>query len=474
MGCTTVIVGKRASINNSTMIARNCDAERPDIPVKWVVVPAKNEHQTFHSYVTGATIPLPSHALRYQMAPFVNYKKYGQFGECGINSANIAMSATESIYGNPQVLALDPLVSTGIGEDALLSIVLPFIHSAREGVQYLGKLITKYGSHEGNGIILSDKDEVWYMEIPTGHYWVASRLDDDKAAVIANQVSQQEIDFNDSSRFLWADGIQEFVKKNHLNPDPDTFNFRRIFGTSDARDRVYNTPRVWFGQNYFGHFAISPSSNDLDFSFRPDRKLKREDVGYVLSSHYNETQYDPLADTTSKEDRTRFRPISMARCAESHILEIRNNVPDEYSAIAWFNSAPTAFNPYVPFYANANNTASAYNETSPEFDSHQAYWLAHTVAALIQPSYNEMKSLLIGLDGYLPTADQLANKLVHDTNLEAAKISSQKLTQFLTKANQENSEQILSLTNETISKLINKEMHLSRLSFSINTDRLQN
>ncbi|QNQ82651.1 C69 family dipeptidase [Lactobacillus sp. PV037] len=474
MGCTTVIVGKRASINNSTMIARNCDAERPDVPVKWVVVPAKNEKQTFHSYVSGADIPLPTHALRYQMAPFVNYKKHGQFGECGINSANVAMSATESIYGNPQVLALDPLVATGIGEDALLSIVLPFIHSAREGVEYLGKLIAKYGSHEGNGIIFSDKDEVWYMEIPTGHYWVASKLADDKAAVIANQVSQQEIDFDDSSRFLWADGIQEFVKKNHLNPDPDTFNFRRIFGTSNARDRVYNTPRVWFGQNYLGHFAIAPDSNDLDFSFKPNRKLKREDVAYVLSSHYNETQYDPLAVNTPKDDRTKFRPISMARCAESHILEIRSDVPEEYAGIAWFNSAPTAFNPYVPFYSNANDTASAYNSTSLTYDSQNAYWLSRTLAALIQPSYNEMKSLLIGLGGFLPTADQLTDQLVHDTDAAASTLSGQKLTQFLTQANEQNATKVLNLAHETVGKLVDKEMHLSRLSFSINTDRLQN
>lgn len=474
MGCTTVIVGKHASINNSTMIARNCDAEIVDVPIKWVVVPAKNEKQTFHSYVSGANIPLPDHALRYQMAPFVNYKKHGQFGECGINSANVAMSATESIYGNPQVLALDPLVKTGIGEDALLSVVLPFIHSAREGVTYLGKLIEKYGSHEGNGVIFSDKDEVWYMEIPTGHYWVASKLDDNKVAVIANQVSQQEIDFDDTSRFLGAPEIQKFVKENNLNPDPDTFNFRKIFGTSNARDRVYNTPRVWFGQNYLGHLDINPNSNDLDFSFKPNRKLKREDVAYVLSSHYNETPYDPLAINTPKNDRTKFRPISMARCAESHILEIRNNIPEEYAGIAWFNSAPTAFNPYVPFYSNANDTAIAYKNTSLTYNSQQAYWLSRTIAALIQPSYNEMKSLLIGLGGFLPTADQLVDQLVHETDNVAATLSDQKLTQFLTQANEQNAEKVLALAHQTVGKLVDKEMHLSRLSFSINTDKLQN
>ncbi len=477
MACTTVLVGKKANIAGSTIIARNCDAEVCNVPVKFVVVPAKSEKQTFHSYVTGLDIPLPENALRYQMAPFVDYKIHGQFGECGINSENVAMSATESLYGNPQVLGLDPLVSNGIGEDALLSIVLPFIHSARDGVQYLGKLIEKYGSHEGNGIAFSDKDEVWYMEIPTGHYWVAEKLDDDKAAVVANQVSLQDIDFDDSSRFMWAPGIREFVEENHLNPDPNEFNFRHIFGTSNSRDRCYNTPRVWFGQRYLGHIAFSPTSNDLDFSFKPDRKLKREDVGYVLSSHYNETIYDPLADNTPKDDRTKFRPISMARCAESHILEIRNNVPAGIAGIAgiaWINFAPTAFNPYVPFYANANGTAPEYENTTDAYDPNEAYWLSRTVAALIQPSYNEMKSLLSGLDGFLPTADQLTNHLIHQTDLEAEKLSGQKLTQYLTKANAANAQKVLDLTHKTVGNLVKHELTLSRLSFSINTDRLQN
>ena len=100
MACTTVLVGKKANIAGSTIIARNCDAEVCNVPVKFVVVPAKSEKQTFHSYVTGLDIPLPENALRYQMAPFVDYKIHGQFGECGINSENVAMSATESLYGN--------------------------------------------------------------------------------------------------------------------------------------------------------------------------------------------------------------------------------------------------------------------------------------------------------------------------------------------------------------------------------------
>lgn len=473
MGCTTVIVGKGATINGSTMIARTCDAETVDVPVKFIVNPPCEDAQVFHSYVTGLDIPLPKNAMRYQLAPFVEYKKHGQYGECGINSANVAMSATESIYGNPDVLALDPLVKTGLGEDALLSVVLPFIHSAREGVQYLGKLIARYGSNEGNGVIFSDKNEVWYMEIVTGHHWVASKLADDHVAIMANQVSQEQIDFEDPENFMWSAGLQEFVEEHSLNPDFEGFNFRHIFGTSTAIDRVYNTPRVWFGQNYLGHYSCNPESNDLPYSFKPARKIKHEDLGYILSSHYNETKYDPLSPTSSLADRTKFRPIALARCAEGHILEIRNNVPDHLAGITWFNFAPTAFNPFVPFYANANDTATSYHKTSLHFNPNQAYWAAREIAALIGPNYHEMKSMLIDTTGFLPLADQLSQEFIAKTDEAAKDLVDLAAREYLTQANEQNAQAYMTLVHQTIGKFIDKNMELSKLHYSVNTDNMQ-
>ena len=61
----------------------------------------------------------------------------------------------------------------------MLYLVLPFIKSAREGVQRLGHLIEKYGTGETNGIAFSDHDEVWYLETAGGHQWVAQRIPDD-------------------------------------------------------------------------------------------------------------------------------------------------------------------------------------------------------------------------------------------------------------------------------------------------------
>lgn len=58
----------------------------------------------------------------------------------------------------------------------MVTVVLPYIKSARDGVQRLGKIIEKHGAAEADGILFADRDEAWYMEIGSGHYWVAQRI----------------------------------------------------------------------------------------------------------------------------------------------------------------------------------------------------------------------------------------------------------------------------------------------------------
>ena len=291
--CTTVLVGKKASVDGSVMIARNEDFHEAVSVKLFTVMPASEvKNRTYTSKNTGVTVALPEKALRCTATPqaFQLLKgDEGEYGEAGINEKNVAVSSTESVYGNPRVLAFDPLVPDGIGEDAIHNIVAPFINSAREGVAFLGKLIAQYGSAEGNGILFADADEAWYMEIPCGHYWVAQRIPDDCYAVAPNQVCIETIDFSNERDFMWADGIQAFVDAHKLNPDREGFNFRHIFGTSTEKDRVYNTPRAWFAQKYLNpEIEQSPVSNDIPFIRKASRLISVEDVQYILSSHYIE------------------------------------------------------------------------------------------------------------------------------------------------------------------------------------------
>lgn len=61
------------------------------------------------------------------------------------------MSATESGTTNKKGLKADNLVKNGISEASMLDVILPYIHSAKEGVQRLGQIVEKQGSAENNG-----------------------------------------------------------------------------------------------------------------------------------------------------------------------------------------------------------------------------------------------------------------------------------------------------------------------------------
>lgn len=91
------------------------------------------------------------------------------------------MSSTETIFSSDKALQADPLVENGIAENCVFNIILPYIHTAREGVrERLGAMIEQYGSAEGYGVGFIDKNEVWYLKTACGHRWLACRMPEDK------------------------------------------------------------------------------------------------------------------------------------------------------------------------------------------------------------------------------------------------------------------------------------------------------
>ena len=180
MPCTTVLVGKNASNDRSTMIARTDDGHF-DVK-KLIVVEPKDQPRKYKSVLSHLEIELPEEPLRYTACPSVDPKD-GIWAATGINAANVGMTATETITSNPRVLAADPLVTYraaksrrekeipgGIGEEDFVVLVLPYIRSAREGVLRLAELLERYGTYESNGIAFNDEKEIWWLETIGGHH----------------------------------------------------------------------------------------------------------------------------------------------------------------------------------------------------------------------------------------------------------------------------------------------------------------
>ena len=202
MSCTTILVGKKASYDGSTIIARDDDSGsgRYD-PKKFVAIAPQEQPRHYRSVLSHVEIDLPDNPCRYSIVPNVLPNR-GILAEAGVSERNVAMSATETIAVNERVLGADPLVVLqpadeangkpetpgGIGEEDIITLVLPYVNTAREGVKRLAELLETYGTYESNGIIISDVDEIWYVETIGGHHWIARRVPDDKCAIIPNQL----------------------------------------------------------------------------------------------------------------------------------------------------------------------------------------------------------------------------------------------------------------------------------------------
>ena len=401
MACTTILVGKNASYDGSTMIARNDDSGSGHfMPKKFVVVHPEDHPAVYHSVISHVEIPLPGNPLRMTAMPNAIEGK-GIWAAAGVNAANVGMTATETITSNPRVLGADPLVPGGIGEEDLVMLVLPYIRSAREGVQRLGQLLETYGTYEMNGIAFQDVDEIWWLETIGGHHWMARRVPDDVYVVMPNQLGIDAFDledaFGEQKEFLCSADLRQFLAENHLDLSTDgVLNPRDAFGSHDDADHVYNTPRAWYmlrtlNPNTFvwdGPDAdYTPRSDDLPWCMNPEKKLTPEDVKYVLSSHYQGTPYDPYASYGDKSQRGMYRSIGINRNDFMALIQMRPDVPAEQSAIEWVAYASNAFNTMVPFYANVETTPAYLSCTTGEVSTDSFYWVSRMIAAMTDASY---------------------------------------------------------------------------------------
>ena len=97
MPCTTILVGKKASNDGSTMIARTDDGHF-DVK-KMVVVSPSKQGRVYKSVLSHVEIPLPAKPLRYTACPSVDLKD-GIWAATGINFF-FKDTATTEIYTCP-------------------------------------------------------------------------------------------------------------------------------------------------------------------------------------------------------------------------------------------------------------------------------------------------------------------------------------------------------------------------------------
>ncbi len=425
MPCTTILIGKNASYDGSTIVARNEDSRNGEFtPKRFAIVRPEEQPRHYRSTISHLEIDLPQNPMRYSSLPNA-LPDEGVWAAAGVNEANVAMSATETITSNERVLAADPLVPYqtavgkpgdsnhtperigGIGEEDMVTLVLPYVHTAREGVHRLGVLLERYGTYEMNGIAIHDSDEIWWLETIGGHHWMARRVPDDCYVTMPNQLGIDRFDFADAEgagiEHLCSAGLRSFVREHRLDlairhawEGDDVIDPRSTFGSSSDADHVYNTPRAWAIQRHLNpsedrwdgpDATYGPESDNIPWCRKPERKLTIEDVKYVLSLHYQGTPYDPYGPAGSPDLRGQYRPIGINRTSQLSATQLRGDQPKNLRAIQWVAFGSNPFNAFVPVFAQVDEAPAYLSNTGRTVSTESFYWTSRLIGALADAHY---------------------------------------------------------------------------------------
>ncbi|MDO4296227.1 MAG: C69 family dipeptidase [bacterium] len=480
MACTTILVGKKASYDGSTMIARNDDGNLTE--KKFVVVQRVEKEQTYQSVLSHVKVSLPANAMRYTAMPNA-VEGEGIWAAHGVNKANVAMTATETITSNVRVLGADPLVVYqaeeegkeekigGIGEEDIVSLVLPYIHSAREGVQRLGRLLEEYGTYEKNGIAFQDVNEIWWLETIGGHHWIAKRVPDEAYVVMPNQFGIDMFDledaFGEQKNHMCSLDLREFIQENDLDlaleKNSSCLKTRDAFGSHEDADHVYNTPRAWFIERYLNPHTkkwegenadYTPTSDNLPWSMVPEKKITVEDVKYLLSSHYQGTPYDPYASYGDASQRGMYRSIGTNRTDCLSLIQIRPNRDVDFQILQWVAFASNPFNVLVPFYANVDVLPEYLSNTGKEVSTENFYWSSRMLAAMADASY---KTSVFHIERYQLAVGARGHEIVKRYDILLKKEEKEENRRNLReKANQEMAEMLKEETQAVLKKVLHE------------------
>lgn len=479
MGCTTILVGKKASYDGSTMIARNDDSSNGKFTAKkFQVIHPEDMPRIYKSVLSKFEVELPENPLQYTAMPNA-VEGDGMWAAAGVNIENIGMTATETITSNARVLGADPLVKDGFGEEDIVVITLPYIHSAKEGVKRLGLLLEQFGTYESNGIAFSDVDSIWYMETIGGHHWIARKVPDDSYVMMPNQFGIDEFDFEDAysneNEYMCSKDLKEFIEENHLNlSQDDHFNPRYAFGSHSDSDHVYNSPRAWYIGRYFNpatydwdnpHGKYSPESDELPWCLVPEKKITPSDVKYILSSHYQGTPYDPYGKSTESSLKGKYRTIGINRTDFVALIQLNGHKIKECQAIEWIAEGSNVFNTMVPLFAHMNTAPEYLANTTKDVSTDNFYWASRLIGALADASYGNS---ITEIDRYQLAVEAKGNAIVkkYEKLIEDA--------QDKDEAIQSANEEIVEMLKQETNKVLNKVLYIRSLGMKNAFNRSDN
>ncbi len=354
----------------------------------------------------------------------VTHPSYTEFGT---NEKGVSVSATETIYGNKEVTAVDPLRQektdgkVGIEETDIPTIILAEAGSAREGVELLLDIYDDYGCYFCSGVFVCDQNEVWYIENCSGTQYVALKLNDDMIFLEPNMAVIGRVDLDDTENVIASDRLIEVAKEAGTFVGDEAENiidFRASYARIGNVDK-----RLVQGLNFL----------NKDYNYDTET-LTEDNTKFTISNLNEKNEIVPLY-TNIKEDRQltkedvfnyyELSTIGKSSNQEIEIFQLYSDRPQEYGTVGWVGVGNMSNNVFVPCYPMLlDDIYEGYQTSTPvvtfskEKPEGFASWDERKGQYVVYPE-NWRESYYFtfeGLGGYIQYAEQIDGAPVSDAD----------------------------------------------------------
>lgn len=430
--CTGVIVGSDLTEDGTTIFGRTEDLEINHNKVYKINKAGKykkGEKLVDVSYAEkgGYEFELPHDSYRFTSISDTT-PEYGYFDEAGYNEKGLIADMTVSASANEEIQKVDPYLDgeekgkpIGISEAIMPTVILSSADNALDAVKLLANEVAKKGAAEGNALVVSDKTDLWYVEIYSGHQFVAMKYPKDKFSVFPNTFWLNEAKLtkgeesenyimSEDGNYLYSKGIFDTAKKAKTfvgNEDDRVIDLAKSYAEKELSPS--NRSRVASGIK-----ALNPDS-DVDmktktYKFLQDAKKGSISVKNVMDFTRNRLEnFDIKANDRGRDDAY---PIGNRNTMESHIFQIPKDAEATNPGIMWLTLGSPLVQPYVAYYPNQEGSIDKVsNETNDPDKENSHYWLAMDTLHMVEANREDfMKDITPEVDKF--EKDEIANTKV--------------------------------------------------------------
>ena len=469
--CTSIMVGKKASTDGSVMTAHSCDSNYRT----WLRMEKRKK------YKKGDTQPI-YHGLLHNEEPhdIRNVEEKGRIpaidGEtyrflnvaypC-LNEKQLAIGETTTV-GKKELVNPDGLFLI----EELERIALERCSTARDAIKLMGALAEEFGyGDSGECLTVADKNEVWQFEVygtgkngKPGALWVAQRIPDDHVGVSANIPRIGVVDFKNPDYFMYSSDIKKRTKDMGLWDGKSEFKFYKI--VHDGKPFSYR--EFWVLNTLAPSLNLDFNSDEIPFSVKPEKLVSPEQMFEFYRETYDGTDWDQAKNLAVEVDRRkkgedgeiitykdtvypvstymtgdmrallnklnpeatkRIRTIAVIQCSYSHVIQLRDWLPDEVGGVAYFSFDNPAQSPRIPIYAGSTQLPEGFEVCGQHrYRQDAAIWPYRETNRLATINWDKTRKLIEDEVAYYesemmknnPTVEQEAAQLIKEGKKEEA------------------------------------------------------